>query len=59
MKTSKNKSHKKIYWVLIILSLVIEYLFYSVLKNEFSLFFLVCFSGVPFLLFATGCFGLL
>tara|TARA_R110001592_G_scaffold358022_1_gene662034 strand:+ start:555 stop:881 length:327 start_codon:yes stop_codon:yes gene_type:complete len=59
MGTSKNKLHKKIYWVLIILSIVIDYIFYSVIEDQFSLFFLVCFSGIPFLLFATGCFGLL
>ena len=59
MNTLKNTSHKKIYWILIILSVVIGYVFYVTIKDQFSLQFLVYFSGVPFFLFVTGCFGLL
>ena len=50
---------KKIYWFLIILSIIIGYVFYGVLKDQFGLPFLIFFSGVPFLLFVTGSFGLM
>jgi hypothetical protein len=50
---------KKIYWFLIILSIIIGYVFYGALKDQFGLPFLIFFSGVPFLLFVTGSFGLM
>ncbi|RSK39061.1 hypothetical protein [Mangrovimonas spongiae] len=59
MKTTKGNITKRIFWVLLILSIVIGYIFYNFLQGQFSLKFLIFFSGVPFLLFATGAFGLL
>jgi hypothetical protein len=59
MEKLKSNSQKSLYWLLLILSLTIGLVFYSTLKEQFSLQFLVFFSGVPFLLFVTGFFGLL
>jgi hypothetical protein len=55
----KNSAGKIIYWTLIILSLVIGLIIYGVLKDQYSMQFLVFFSGIPFLLFVVGVFGLL
>ncbi|NRD24586.1 hypothetical protein HNV10_15130 [Winogradskyella litoriviva] len=55
----KNNTTKTIYWMLLILSLIIGFVFYGSLQNDFSLRFRVLFSGIPFLLFVTGIFGLL
>ena len=59
MKKPKSNSGKIIYLLLLILSLIIGFIFYGSLQEQFSLQFLVFFSGVPFLLFVTGIFGLL
>lgn len=59
MKKSNTTSQIGIYWILLILSLIIGFVFYGFLQEQFSLQFLVFFSGVPFLLFVTGAFGLL
>ena len=59
MTTIKRNTQKRIYWLLIIISLVIGFIFYGSLQEQFSLQFLVFFSGAPFLLFVTGIFGLL
>lgn len=48
-----------VFWTLIIVSIIIGAIVYGVLKEQFSLRFLIFFSGVPFLLFVTGAFGLL
>lgn len=50
---------KKVYWVLIIVSIIIGFIFYGILQNQFSTQFLVLFSGLPYLLFVMGSFGLL
>jgi hypothetical protein len=59
MEKPKSNLRKRIYWLLLILSLIIGFIFYGSLQVQFSLQFLVFFSGVPFLLFVTGIFGLL
>ena len=55
----KKSTTKIIYWILIILSIIIGYVFYGTMQDQYSLQFLVLFSGIPFLLFVTGSFGLL
>ena len=55
----KNSTTKKIYWILMILSIIIGFSVYGVLQDQFNLQFLILFSGIPFLLFVTGIFGLL
>lgn len=55
----KRSTTKKIYWFLLILSVVIGFGFYGTLQDQFNLKFLIFFSGIPFLLFVTGIFGLL
>lgn len=57
-EVTKN-THKKIYWLLIIAALLIGFLIYGILKDQFGLRFLIFFSGVPFFLFVMGIFGLL
>lgn len=59
MEKPKRNSRNGIYWLLLILSLIVGYVFYVSLQGKFSLQFLVFFSGVPFLLFVTGILGLL
>ena len=59
MAKTKNSSSEKIYWMLLILSVITGFVFYSALKDQFSLQFLILFSGLPFLLFVSGIFGLL
>lgn len=59
MKTINQRRTTLIYWLLLIVAIIIGYIFYVILKEQFSLQFLVLFSGVPFLLFITGSFGLL
>ena len=59
MNKTKNSTHKTIYWILLILSILIGYIFYVGMQDQFSLQFLIFFSGVPFFLFVTGSFGLL
>jgi len=59
MDKIKNSTTNKIYWILLILSVIIGFVFYSPLKDEFSLQFLIFFSGIPFFLFVIGSFGLL
>jgi len=59
MAKINNSTTKTIYWILMVLSVIILFTFYSALKDQFSLQFLVFFSGVPFFLFVTGVFGLL
>lgn len=54
-----NKTTRIIYWLLIVLSIVIGYVIYLVLSDNCTFKFLVLFSGLPFLLFVTGFFGLL
>ena len=55
----KNSTTKTIYWVLLVLSIIIGFVFYGNLQNNLSLQFHMLFSGVPFFLFVTGLFGLL
>ncbi|MCF4100082.1 hypothetical protein L1I30_00240 [Gillisia sp. M10.2A] len=59
MATINHNRAKKIYWILLILAVVIGFLVYGIFQEQFSLKFLVIFSGVPFLLFVTGLFGML
>lgn len=59
MAKNENNTAKKIYWVLLIASIITGFVFYGALQGEFSLRFLVLFSGLPFLLFVAGIFGLL
>ncbi|WP_158977960.1 hypothetical protein [Cellulophaga sp. L1A9] len=59
MVTFKKSTTQKIYWILLILSVIVGFVFYGALKEQFSLQFLVFLSGVPFFLFVTGFFGLL
>lgn len=59
MSKDNSNTHKKTYWIVLILSVIIGYVFYVFLKDQFSLRFLIFFSGIPFLLFVTGSFGLL
>jgi len=59
MPKFKKSTSKKIYWILLILSIIIGFVFYGTMQDQFSLQFLVFFSGVPFFLFVIGCFGLL
>ena len=49
----------KIYWAFILLSFLVGYVVYSLYSGECNLKFMVLFSGLPFLLFVTGFFGLL
>ncbi|MCL5127696.1 MULTISPECIES: hypothetical protein [unclassified Algibacter] len=59
MSSIKNSRSKIIYWILLILSVIIGVIFYGILQGEFSMRFLVFFSGVPFFFFVTGVFGLM
>jgi len=59
MDKSKNNTNKKIYWILLILSVIVGFIFYGTLQDQFNLQFLIFFSGVPFFLFVIGSFGLL
>ena len=59
MEISKKSTGSKIYWMLLVLSVIVGVLFYSILKEQFSLQFLILFSGIPFFLFVIGVFGLL
>ena len=59
MGISKKSTGKKTYWLLLVSSVIIGFIFYSILKEQFSLEFLVLFSGIPFFLFVIGVFGLL
>ena len=59
MGISKKSTGKKIYWLLLLSSVIIGIIFYSILKEQFSLEFLILFSGIPFFLFVIGVFGLL
>lgn len=59
MNKSKANLHNKIFWILIILAIIIGYIVYGLMQDHFSTKFLVLFSGLPFLLFVTGFFGLL
>jgi hypothetical protein len=58
MTKIKNKNNK-IFWLLLVLSAIIGFVFYRALQEQFSLQFLMLFSSIPFLLFVTGIFGLL
>ncbi|TYP71027.1 hypothetical protein [Aquimarina intermedia] len=57
--TAKKGTNKRIYWTFIMLAIIIGATFYGNLQEQFSLEFLVFFSGVPFFLFVIGSFGLL
>lgn len=59
MDKLKSNPNTKVFWILLILSVIIGFIFYGFLQSEFSLQFLVFFSGVPFFLFTVGCFGLI
>lgn len=59
MALQQNKKIESIYWILVVLGVLIGIIFYGVLESDFSLNFLIFFSGVPFLLFVAGGFGLL
>ncbi|MDF0717189.1 hypothetical protein PY092_13585 [Muricauda sp. 334s03] len=59
MENGNKKSKKRVFWIFIIVSLIIGFIIYGTMKDQFGLKFLVFFSGVPFLLFITGAFGLL
>ena len=59
MNKIKISTTKKVYWILLILSVITGFVFYGFFKNQFNLQFLIFFSGIPFLLFVTGSFGLL
>lgn len=59
MTTTSKKTPTSVFWFLIVLSIIIGYLFFYPLKHLFGFQFLVFFSGVPFLIFVTGAFGLL
>ena len=59
MVNIKGNKNKNIYWVLLISSIIIGFVFYGILQDNFNLQFLVFFSGLPFFLFVIGCFGLL
>ena len=59
MAKTKKSTSKIIYWILLILSIIVGVIFYTTLRGEYSLKFLVLFSGVPFLLFVAGVFGLM
>ena len=55
----KNKSNYKLYWFLLVLSVVTGLVLYVLLQKQFSFKFLIFFSGLPFFLFVTAIFGLL
>ena len=59
MAETKKSTSKTVYWILLILSVITGFVFYTTLRGEYSLQFLVLFSGVPFLLFVSGVFGLM
>ena len=59
MENTKKRTNKSIYWILLVLSILTGIVFYGVLQGQFSLQFLLFFSGVPFFLFVIGSFGLL
>jgi hypothetical protein len=59
MSTTTGNTNNKVYWILIILSVIVGVVFYGTLQDQFSLQFLIFFSGVPFFLFVIGIFGLL
>ncbi|WP_047245306.1 hypothetical protein [Maribacter thermophilus] len=59
MDKIKSNTPQKIYWIVLILSILIGYLLFIVLKEQFNVQTLVFLSGIPFLLFTTGVFGLL
>lgn len=54
-----NRNTRIVYWTLIVLSVVVGYAVYFLLSDNCNLKFLVLFSGLPFLFFVTGLFGLL
>lgn len=54
-----NKTTEIIFWTLIVLAFVLGLIFYGFLVDQMSPLFLVLFSGVSFLLFVAGVFGLL
>ncbi|RKS42762.1 hypothetical protein BC962_3049 [Gillisia mitskevichiae] len=59
MDKVRKKSRNKIYWILLVLSIVLGLILYVFLQQQFSFQFLVFFSGLPFFLFVTASFGLL
>ncbi|MHA7832025.1 MAG: hypothetical protein ACX93O_13085 [Flagellimonas sp.] len=59
MENGNKSPRKKVFWILIIASIVIGFIIYGAMREQFGLSFLVFFSGIPFLLFAAGAFGLL
>ena len=59
MENTKKRTNKSIYWILLVLSILTGIVFYGILQGQFSLQFLLFFSGVPFFLFVIGSFGLL
>ncbi|SHI86898.1 hypothetical protein [Pseudozobellia thermophila] len=59
MDKINSKTPPKTYWILILVSVLVGYLLFVVLKDEFSVQSLVFLSGIPFLLFVAGIFGLL
>ncbi|WP_372918914.1 hypothetical protein [Salegentibacter sp.] len=54
-----TKKTKVIFWILIILAILIGIVIYGGMVKDFSVKFLVLFSGLPFLFFVVGAFGLL
>ncbi|WP_127141869.1 hypothetical protein [Flagellimonas marinaquae] len=59
MTAAERTKGNAFYWILILLALVVGIIFYGGFVDDFSLKFLLFFSGVPFLLFVSGAFGLL
>ncbi len=59
MTATEIKKGNVFYWILLLLAIVVGIIFYGGFANGFSLEFLLFFSGVPFLLFVSGTFGLL
>ncbi|MBA4744011.1 MAG: hypothetical protein H2058_02025 [Muricauda sp.] len=59
MTATEGKKGRLLYWILIVLAIIIGIIFYGGFTNDFSMKFLLFFSGVPFLLFVSGAFGLL
>lgn len=54
-----NNLAKTVYWILLVLSVVIGFIVYGIYNEQLGLKFLIIFSGIPFLMFVTGLFGLL
>ncbi|HEY9184599.1 MAG TPA: hypothetical protein VIM94_04680 [Salegentibacter sp.] len=54
-----TKTTRVIFWILIILAIVIGIAIYGGMVEDASLKFLVLISGLPFLFFIAGAFGLL